>query len=89
MKMGKTDGKPGPKPVEVEPKEDRDIIKDAKNRLYVLHQRRDTAVNNLAQAIQTAKSAEQQSFILRGRISVFDEEITDIKQKYKLEDPER
>lgn len=74
-------------PVEEMTREETAVVKDAKNRLYTLHQRRETAVNSLGQAVQNAKNSEQNAFVLRGRISVFDEEIAEIKQKYHLEDP--
>jgi len=83
----KTDVKPGPKPVEETPEVEREVIKDAKNRLDILYQKRETAANSLNQSITLAKQAEQQSFMLRGRISVFEEEIDQIKKRYGLKDP--
>lgn len=84
---GNGEQKPGPKPVEETPEVDREVIKDAKNRLDILYQKRASSVNSLQKTIALAKQSEQQSFVLRGRISVFEEEIDTIKKRYGLKDP--
>ena len=77
--------KEAPVPAEVK-QEMTEVERDARKRLDMLTQQRDSAVNSLNQAINFAKQSEQQSFMLRGRISVFDEEMAAIRKKYDIKE---
>jgi len=74
-------------PVPAEAKQEMtELERDARKRLDMLTQQRDSAVNSLNQAITLSKQSEQQSFVLRGRISVFDEEIAEIRKRYDIKE---
>ena len=63
---------------------DKAVLRDAKRHLNTLVQKRETAVNSLQQALQTAEHAKANSLVLRGRISVYEEAIADIEKQYGL-----
>ena len=77
--------KPGPG--EGRPDIPKEVLHDVKRRLDVLVQKRDTASNSLQRALQTAESAKTQALVLRGRLSVYDEQIADIEKKYGVKVP--
>lgn len=77
--------KPGPG--EGRPDIPKEVLHDVKRRLDVLIQKRDTASNSLQRALQTAESAKTQALVLRGRLSVYDEQIADIEKKYGVKVP--
>lgn len=64
----------------------REILKAAKKEIDSLMSKRETAANSMQQSIQQAKLMEQQSFIYRGRISVYDEQIAAIRRKHGIKE---
>lgn len=83
----KKSGEPTPitdKIKEVE--QERPEVREAKKQVKRLIELRANALTNLQAAINHAKSAEQQSFVFRGRISVYEEEITALQKKHGLEE---
>jgi hypothetical protein len=73
------------KEVEKAPEEN-PLKHEAKKRFESLKQQRETAVNSLQQAVALAKQSEQQSLILRGRISVFEEEMAALQKQWGFQE---
>lgn len=81
---GAAEEAPRPGPGEGRPDLPEEVIRDAKRRMDAFVIKRETAINSLNKAIQTAQAMNQQALVLRGRIAVYEEQITEIEQKYGI-----
>ena len=69
----------------VEKKKESAVVVAARKQIDELVQLQATAIENLRTAIEQAKSMEQQSYMIRGKIAAYDETINSLRKRHGIE----
>jgi DNA-binding ferritin-like protein len=67
-------------------KKESPVVVAARKQIDELVQLQATAIQNLRTAIEQAKSMEQQSYMIRGKIAAYEEQISSLRKRHGIKE---